>query len=399
MSRVSVRPDKPGTALRGRYLVKNRPVNLFLRCVDSFLAVLRSFARKPAIPVAPRRILIANPAHLGDVLIASAVLPSLRAAYPNAQFGFLIGSWAKPVISAHPDITWFHYVDHWKINRNALPIWKKLRHYWRGRQQALHDIRTVGYDLAIDLYYYFPNFIPLLWQSGIPLRIGYVSGGFGPLLTHALKWEERDCHVMDYQKDLLRILGLREEVLDKVWPFLPRQDEAFWKTLADRLGLQAQQYIVLHMGTGSPLREWPRESWRKLAKKLQESDLLLVFTGMGSREQLNIEFVVNGLDNYLNLCDQLRWSEYVEVIAHARIVLGVESLSGHLAAAAQVPNIFIKSGITHPLHWVPFNSKGQEITFEMPCSPCYISTGCTDMECVTGIKPAAIYSVCLEKLR
>ena len=38
------------------------------------------------------------------------------------------------------------------------------------------------YEIAIDTYHFIQNSIPLLWLARIPIRIGYTSGGFGPLL-------------------------------------------------------------------------------------------------------------------------------------------------------------------------------------------------------------------------
>src|SRR5579864_9028118 len=64
----------------------------------------------------PTRILLLNGAHIGDVVIASSVIPILRSAYPDAEIGMLVGTWSQMVVNNHPELTYTHYVDHWRLN-------------------------------------------------------------------------------------------------------------------------------------------------------------------------------------------------------------------------------------------------------------------------------------------
>src|SRR5262249_44472280 len=117
-----------GSPLRGKYLVRNRLVNRVLRLADGLLG-LAAPARPPAEAVRPRRLLLANGAHLGDVLLSLAVLPVLHRAFPRARFGFLCGSWARCVPDRHALVSWVHVVDHWKLNRAPLPLGQKVAHH------------------------------------------------------------------------------------------------------------------------------------------------------------------------------------------------------------------------------------------------------------------------------
>src|ERR1700757_1328965 len=75
--------------------------------------------RAAAGPEDPKRILVLNGAHIGDIVISTSILPILRSAYPNAQIGFVTGSWSQMVLKDHPDVYFIHCVDHWWINRNG----------------------------------------------------------------------------------------------------------------------------------------------------------------------------------------------------------------------------------------------------------------------------------------
>jgi ADP-heptose:LPS heptosyltransferase len=396
----------PASPLCGKYLVRNRVLNRLLRLTDRLLercrwlswgwhargysegrgATPREYpqACHPAI-AKPRRILIANGAHLGDVFLSLSVLPALRSAFPDARIGFLCGTWARCLFDQQHLVEWLHHVDHWKLNRSARPLHQKLVRYHRTRRQALREIRRSRYDIAIDLYYYFPNSIPLLWQAGIPCRIGYTSGGFGPLLTHALDWKPADRHVTGYQADLLRVLGVSDNNLQKTHVPLPSADSQLPCAVEEdlrKIGVRLHGIVVFHMGTAAAMKEWPLPHWRQLAHRLAAEGYSLIFTGTGGREWRNSEEVRAGLPKTVNFCGRLTWNELAAVFHRVRLLVGVDSVAGHLAAAAGTPCVVISSGITSPAHWRPRSPACRVLSQPVPCSPCYRSQGCEGMECV-----------------
>ena len=388
--------------LLGKYLVRNRTANFFLKWVDAILSLRLHFYRQNfPLSQSPRRILLANSAHLGDVVILSSVLPVLKKAFPEAKIGLLIGSWSLQVVQDIPMIDWIHTVDHWKLNRSDATMWQKLKRYWRTRRFALNEIKNTGYDVAVDLYCYFPNFISLLWQAGIPIRIGYISGGFGPLLTHPLRWRNLNQHVSGYHADLLQILPINKKYFEKLHYFLPPIDHNFEEEANSFLRKASVDpaYIVIHMGTGERLREWPIEKWHILSEKLTVNGYGLVFTGYGQRESGNARLVMAGLSNCVNLCNKLSWGAFVSVVKQSKLVICVESLAGHIAAAVDTPCVAIWSGITNHHHWRPLSNLCQILLHPVPCAPCYRSRGCETMECVRNLQPDDVYLAALKALK
>src|SRR3974377_1282456 len=98
---ISMVPEKK--TKRG-YMLRREPWNTLLWSFDRASSILRVRRSTPAIPSAPRRILVSNIAHLGDVLNATAVIPALRNAFPQAEIGFLTSSWARAIIENNPEI-------------------------------------------------------------------------------------------------------------------------------------------------------------------------------------------------------------------------------------------------------------------------------------------------------
>ncbi len=370
--------------MRGRYFVRHKGFNRLFRMLDAVLGMfvyLRPLQEsRPA-----RRILIANGAHLGDVVLSTAVLPAIREAFPEARIGMLVGSWSRPVVRDHPMLDWVHTVDHWKISRARISLWEKMKVYWRTRRQALGEMREIGYDVAVDLYFYFPNAFLLLRQAGIPQRIGYTSGGFGPLLTRSLDLTLGTRSVVEYHCDLLRLIPGGERLnRAHARPVLPRVSFDVARVVG------AGAYVVLHMGSGSPLKDWPLEKWRELALALVARGRRLVFTGSGERERLQIEALLAEVDGNVNLCDRLKWPEFVEVVGGASLLVGVDSVAGHVAAAVGTPVIVVGHGMNNPVLWRPLADRSIVLTHPMPCAPCYRKTGCATLDCIRGLAPELV---------
>ena len=134
-------------------------------------------------PIFPSRILLMNGFHIGDVVIATSIIPVLRRAYPSAEIGFLTGSWSQMVVQNHPDLQHVHCVDHWMQNRSGASFLKKYLQYRRTLRQALREIRAVKYDVSICLITNFPDFMDLAWKARIPTRITFRKSVFASLAT------------------------------------------------------------------------------------------------------------------------------------------------------------------------------------------------------------------------
>ena len=165
----------------------------------------------------PQRILVINGAHIGDVVIATSLLPVLKSAFPTAQIGFLTASWAHAVVRNHPDVAYTHRTDHWRMNRTTRGFLQKRLQYWKTRRSALKEIRALSYDLSLSLHPWRADFLPLAWQAKIPVRLAFRRGLFAPLATALADYpdERRLISQGECQAMLLRALGIAQEHLAK----------------------------------------------------------------------------------------------------------------------------------------------------------------------------------------
>lgn len=391
-TRVGVfEPPRGATPKRPRclgYCAQNPGLAATLLAWD---ALYRLLPKRRGGPVSElRRVLIVNWAHLGDALIASSLVSLLQACLPDVHIGFLSGSWGRVAVESLPGIRWVHTVDHWRLSRSPANLRHKLARYWADRRAALGEVRAVGYDAAIETYHLFPNSASLLWQAGIPRRIGYRSGGGGPLFTDTLPWVPADRHLAEYHRDLCRVLLGPASVVP-----LPRMPEIDRRVTGAPgiVGLEAP-YVVLHMGVGNQLKEWPERKWTELAVSLADDGNRIVFTGQGAHEARAAQRVCQSLGLGIDLCDRLEWTEWVELIRGAKLLVGLDSAAGHVAAATHTPSVLIFSGMANIANWRPLTALGETFQYPTSCAPCYRSRGCGSMACVREVEVRQVLESC-----
>jgi ADP-heptose:LPS heptosyltransferase len=338
---------------------------------------------------APRRILILNGAHIGDMVVSTSILPVLRSAFPSAEIGFLVGGWASMVIKNHPDIQYIHRVDHWWHNRSTASRWKKYIQYRKTYKTALAEVRARNYDLALCIYpYLLPDFMDLAWKAKIPVRVGFKVSVYSPLATTTVEVPRSPfLHQAAIQAAILTPLKLAATHLEKREPVLPGSTPEAVSEVCKLLNVEDLanvRYRIIHVGTGARNREMSLEFWKELASTLCRQHIIL-FTGQGEREARLISEIMSGLENCFDACNKLSWAGFVAAVRHADVLYGLESMAGHVAGAVGTRSIVVYSGMAGVARWRP---EGPTIvmTNHLECAPCNLPSGCQEMTCLRGVK-------------
>lgn len=365
----------PRPAMRGRYLVRSDKAFSFLSLLDAALSPMRS-AVEP-VPRDPSRIVVANGAHLGDVLLTLPAVAALRQAFPKARIGMIVGSWGKPVAEWSGLLDEIHVFDHWMHNRN--PRGRMLRHR-ATRADTLRALRECRYELGIDFYPFFPPVHPLFFRARIPVRIGFESGGFGPLLTHPTAWRNADIPFTEHLRDLLVRVNCAPPAGTALRYHRPAPGEI-------RAPLRSGDYVVLHPGSGAPSKDWGLDNWHEVAACLRARGETIVLTGAGAQEREAARRLEGLVD--CNFVDALDWKEFADVVASAKAVICPDTAAGHLAAVFDVPTVAIFTGTNNLHQWAPYSPRAITVLTSVACAPCY-RRGCETMPCIRGTSPGKV---------
>jgi ADP-heptose:LPS heptosyltransferase len=382
----------PLAPMVGGYLVRKKFVAAGLLTIDTACRLLAASGSRGASSdfTNVQSILISQCGHLGDLIMTLPVLRWIRCNKPSIRIGLVVGSWAKPMINGISELyDACYFADHFMLDRSDSPLKSKLARHRASWTMAAAEIRRDRYDVAIECYAFLQNSIPLLYACGIPLRVGFTSGGFGALLTHRSRWRHESRSFIDYPRDLLRTVFTDPSLDEPLRPYYPAP--------AKTNKVPSSPYLLVHMGAGNAIKEWPKSRWIELIRDLKNRGTTIVLAGAGSRERERAARVQEAVGAIVDLCDRLSWDEFVALVAEAAHVVCLDSSTSHLAAAFQIPSTILMPGINDPMQFGPVNSRARILTFPTPCAPCFRSHGCDHMACIRQIPVSQVGAAVLGK--
>lgn len=321
---------------------------------------MRDAAREPS------RIVVFCPNLIGDTVMATPALRSLRQRFSSAHIAGVI----KPGVAATLDGSpWLDEV---------LLFDPRSRQPQHRSRSLLKRLRAGRFDLAVLL----PNsFRPALlcWLAGIPRRIGYVRYGRGPLLTDRLtvprdgSWKRLPVPVVEYYLEIVRRLGCPVGSL-RLELSTTRADERAADLAWSRLALPRFEPVVC-LNTGGafgPAKMWPAEYFAALARRLAEEAAVSVLVVCGPAERdAAIDIVTRAAHPHVtSLADHpLSIGLSKACIKRSALLITTDSGPRHFAAAFDVPVVTL-FGPTHIAWTRTYHPRAIHLFRPVPCGPC-----------------------------
>lgn len=372
------------------YHFQKRHWAFIIGLVDTVGALLSSLVGEKRKLGKVKKIILSRIDHLGDVLLATCVLPHIRKAYPEAKIDFMAGEWAKDLLVKNP------YVDEVIIYNNFLhnrsgSLWSRIRNDVISFLGALRKIRGEGYDLGIDLRSYFINSIPLLYFSDVKYIVGYGTGGFGFLLDKEVPYRT-GIHEVLHIAGLIRSIGIdaSDEEMYPSYKISATAEEQAGYILESKGINPKESFILIHPGTADRKKEWNIQGWRAIVKSLKPYGVKIVFCG-GPSDVHTIRAILSdkNQDGVIDISGVLPIEAFAGVLKRASLVIGLDSFPCHLASAVGTPTLVLWSGINDPIQWKPLGNNVKIVRRDLPCTPCYKGEGCKEMTCM-AIPPGEV---------
>ena len=294
---------------------------------------------KQALPPKPTEILIIAMRFLGDVLLTTPLIRSLRQAYPDARIDVLVFSSTASMLEGNPDIDQI-------ITTPNRPKFSDYRHLVRRLFRR--------YDLAVATQAGDRPFLYTLLAA--PLRVAVVPP------KNATGWWKRFFvqHWMAYDGNLhtvlqhLRLLDLIN--VPRCFSLVPpqlgntRQLTQRFPFLADNTG-----FAVLHPHPQWTYKQWTVEGWLEVGFYLKKLGLTLVLSGGPAPEEVDYVATIQRQlpEHTINLAGQVSLAQLAYIIAQAKLYIGPDTGITHLAAATGIPVIALY-GPTNPAIWAPW---------------------------------------------
>jgi heptosyltransferase-2/heptosyltransferase-3 len=314
-------------------------------------------------------LLIVQPDHLGDILLAQPAVRRLRAAFPERRLIAVVGPWSQRIV----ELAW--PVD--EVRTVAFPGFTReapggaLDPY----RQLFAEARGLAPLAARDAVVLRPDAWWAAW-----LARGAVSGvGAGGDDARARRFLTRAARLADTTHATQRACAIVAELTGASAPPTPRSDPLelpVQDAAADvaRVLLQAagvrDDYVVVHPGAGAAVKLWPPQRWRSVIDWFQHEGLRVVVTG-GDGERALVEDTVDGAPGAVSLAGQTPLDVLIETLRGATLVLGPDCGPLHLAVATGTPTVHV-FGPSDPARYGPWGPayNHRVVTANWSCPRC-----------------------------
>ncbi|WP_139558775.1 glycosyltransferase family 9 protein [Methylotetracoccus oryzae] len=326
--------------------------------------------RRPS-PAVPDSILIIRLSAIGDIIMASGVLPCLRAAFPAARIAWLTEAGNEELLQANPRLdrvfVWprRRWREDWKAGRR--------RAVWREFHQLRQELRGQRFDWILDLQGLLKS---ALWArlAGGRRRIGLGSKeGSQWLMTEVVDRPTESPLIGKEYRHLMNVLAAAPErfTMDMA---VSAEADRHASTLLHGSGVVGP-FAVFCPFTTRPQKHWFDERWVELAVRTRrEAGLVPVLVGGPGDRERAAAIVQSSAGAAVNLCGRTRLDECAAVIRRAALVVGVDTGMTHMGIAMGRPSVTLL-GSTDP-YFETGTAHGRVLYHRLPCYPCYRRPTC-----------------------
>jgi len=339
-----------------------------------------------------RRILVFRPDHIGDAIMATAVLRPLREKYPEAHIAMCVGPWARDLFEGHPGIDELIVAD--------LPWWGKVRKRITNTASGLRPaglvrrLRGAPFDLFLDVRSDLRHI--LIGLAGRSRHIiAYNRTGADAALSGTVPYHYREHEVIKAVR-LLEPLGIRVAE-PALW--LPVREDAR-ASLAEKLGAAGiaadAPMVALCPQTRVRVKEWPEGHWEELVRGLVAKGPAGLEIVVAGDKSLAFPLPAGRVGRVGFFLGDLTLAELNALFERARLVIGSDSAPLHLAACGVTPIIAL-FGPTYPELYAPFSEQTVVLTGACVCNrdlhlDCDVNPGGVG-RCMAEITPASVLAV------
>jgi heptosyltransferase-1 len=314
------------------------------------------------------RLLVVRLGAMGDIIHGLPAVTALRAAFPEAMFGWLVEErWAEllctlatprsgPRSPQRPLVDRVHTVNtrQWRTAPFSVATWERVA-------ASLSDLRAARYEIALDLQGAVRSSLLARWSSA-PV----IYGAAQPRENLASMFYTRQIitrgqHVVEQNVSLAAAVARQALSMPRVE--LPRDIAA--EQECDRW-LKAQstpEFAILNPGAGWGAKQWPAERYGEVARQFAKNGIkTLVNYGPGEE---SLACAVETASGGIASKSMGSLTQFIAFTRRARLFIGGDTGPMHLAAALGVPVVGI-FGPTDPARNSPFGTRS--IVLRSPAS-------------------------------
>jgi ADP-heptose:LPS heptosyltransferase len=334
--------------------------------------------------ILPKKILVIRLSSLGDVLLTTPLLRSIKENYPGAEIHYLTKGGFSAVIQYNPNISRVIKAD------NDIDF--------AGLRKLKKEIKAEGYDLIIDAHNNLRSFYLRLFLN--PAKYVFKKYSFRKFLLVKLKINlmkglppitERYCRIIPQNK----FIYTQPEI------FTDDDSELRDEKLLGELNLPMDKKIIcIALSSNHFTKTYPAEYYSELINKFDTGKFTFLLVGKG-KDRVNIDLIKSHTGkNVIDLYDKLDIMELSELIKGCSLFISGDTGPMHIAEAVNANLIMLAGSSVREFGFYPQNNKS--IVLEnnnLKCRPCsHIGRSecpLVHFKCMKEIKPQSVYGAAL----
>ena len=339
-------------------------------------------------------LLAINIAGIGDLILSSKSLRSLKKSNPDTELWLMTSSEAAILAENYP------YID------RVIPF--PIREFGRNRRHltkmwhTVNDLRHLRFLHCINLYLIdswlgaakMGLLFSLLHADG---KVGQDAYGFGRFLTvkAAADIFVRQ-HFVDAMCEIAALVGAvpDEGGMDVYWN---KTYEGQWAPFFD----QQKDALLIGVNPGGKRHcRWNQNHFATVVEELLRAYPARIVLFGGPGEEFLAKYIENHIQSpkVVSLAGKLNLNELCYIISKLDLFITNDSGPMHIAAAAGTPVVAI-FGPENPMHLRPYTRDAlyRVVYKDVPCRPCSKTT-CEKPICLSAIMPDDVFNACVELL-
>ena len=310
------------------------------------------------------RILLTRMRFIGDIVLTTPVIRSVRAACPDARIAYMGERDAVSLLEGNP------FLD------EIIP-------YDYSRPGVLEQIR-VGFllrerrfDLVVDLFGN-PRSALLTRLSGARVRVGPERSGRGRLYTIRVADDGRPKTAVEFHNQYIAAAGI-SPVASKTELFLTAEERRDavsylrWICGEGKTLDPARPIVGIHPGATWPAKRWLPERFAELADTVRAKLGAHVIITAGPGDAEAVSAVGRSAVSAPSVLNVLPLRQLAAVISCCTVFVSNDAGPMHIAAALGVPTVGI-FGPGEDSIWFPYDPAAGHIPLrkDVPCHPCHL---------------------------
>lgn len=298
------------------------------------------------------RILIVRFRQMGDTILTTVVMNTLKATFPHCTIDVILNENICSLFNGHPSID------------NIIPFSKNERHNsFKYIKKVWQTVRHTHYDVIIDMRSTMSTMLFALFSPNTKYRIGlkksYTRLAFNYIVNPCQKDESMIEHNLAMLKPLETIAQIKYNKYFSV--SISHEEEENYKKYLIKEGISFDKPILL-IGVTAKLahKTWSEESMKEIIRKiiLTYPDSQLIFNYAPGEEEDNARKIYTELGNPKQVFINIQAKSQRELVALASVVtfyFGNEGGARHIIHACGKPSFVVCSPQISIKTWIPQN--------------------------------------------